>query len=95
MNGMAFVQIAFFLVVLLVLVRPLGAHMAGVYAGRRNPMTAVLAPVERAIYRFSGVDPEAEMSWKQYAVALLAFNAIGFVFLYLILRLQHLLPLNL
>jgi K+-transporting ATPase ATPase A chain len=94
MNGMAFVQIAFFLVVLLVLVRPLGAHMAGVYAGRRNPMTAVLAPVERAIYRFSGVDPEAEMSWKQYAVALLAFNAIGFVFLYLILRLQHLLPLN-
>jgi K+-transporting ATPase ATPase A chain len=94
MNGAALLQIGFFLIVLLLLVKPLGIYMARVYAGNRGPLDFVLGPVERAFYRLSGVDPVLEMSWKQYALALLAFNAIGFFFLYFVLRLQHLLPLN-
>ena len=89
MNGMALLQIAFFLSVLLLLVKPLGSYMAGVYAGRRGPLDFVLGPVERAFYRLSGVDPAAEMSWRQYAWALLAFNALGFLVLYLMLRWQR------
>jgi K+-transporting ATPase ATPase A chain len=94
MNGMALLQIGFFLTVLLLLVRPLGAYMARVYAAGKTPLDRVLGPFERAMYRLSGVDPAVEMSWKQYALALLAFNAFGFLFLYLVLRLQDLLPLN-
>ena len=94
MNGMALLQIAFFLSVLLLLVKPLGSYMAGVYAGRRGPLDFVLGPVERAFYRLSGVDAAAEMSWRQYAWALLAFNALGFLALYLMLRWQRWMPLN-
>ena len=94
MNGPALLQIAFFLTVLLFLVKPLGAYMARVYSGGGNPLDPVVGPFERALYRLSGVDPTTEMSWKQYALALLAFNAAGFLFLYLLLRWQHVLPFN-
>lgn len=94
MNGMALAQIAFFLSVLLLLVKPLGSYMAVVYLGRSSSLEPLLGPLERTFYKLSGVDPETEMSWKQYALALLGFNALGFLFLYLLLRLQHLLPLN-
>ncbi len=94
MNGMALLQIAFFLSVLLLLVKPLGSYMAGVYAGRRGVLSLLLGPAERACYRLAGVDAAAEMSWPQYARALLAFNAFGLLFLYLLLRLQRWMPLN-
>jgi K+-transporting ATPase ATPase A chain len=94
MSGMALAQIAFFLTALLLLVKPLGSYMARVYSGGGGPLDTVLGPIERVFYRLSGVDPAAEMSWKQYALALLAFNACGFLVLYLALRLQYLLPLN-
>ena len=68
--------------------------MARLYQGERTFLTRLLAPLERLIYRLLGVDPQEEMSWKTYAVALLLFNLAGFLFLYLLLRLQHSLPLN-
>jgi K+-transporting ATPase ATPase A chain len=94
MNGMALLQIAFLLTVLLLLVKPLGTYMARVYSPGRNPLEPILGPIERAFYRLSDIDPTSEMSWKQYAFAVLAFNAAGFLFLYLLLRLQHFLPFN-
>jgi K+-transporting ATPase ATPase A chain len=94
MNGMAWAQIAVFLVVVLLLVRPLGAYIAGVYGERRGTATAWAGPVERAVYRAAGVDPKAGMTWREYALAFLSFNALGLLALYLLLRLQHLLPLN-
>ena len=90
----SYLQIALYLVVLLVLVKPVGLYMARIYEGQNAWLNRLLAPVETSIYRISGVDPAQEMSWKTYAVAMLIFNFAGLVVLYLIQRLQHLLPLN-
>jgi K+-transporting ATPase ATPase A chain len=84
------IQLSLFLVLLLALVKPLGAYMARVYEGK----IAFLRPVENVLYRLAGIDPAHEMDWKAYTIAVLLFNAIGFLFVYLILRLQDLLPLN-
>jgi K+-transporting ATPase ATPase A chain len=94
MNLFGWLQFAFYIIVLLALVKPLGLYMARVYQGERTFLTRVLAPVERLLYRLAGVKPENEMNWKIYAGTLLLFNLIGLLFLYLLLRIQHLLPLN-
>ncbi|MDA8083911.1 MAG: potassium-transporting ATPase subunit KdpA [Nitrospiraceae bacterium] len=91
-NGI--IQIALYIVVLLVLVKPLGGYMAMVYEGKAFWPNRVLAPVERLIYRLLGIRPDDEMTWKTYAVAVLAFKFAFFFLLYLILRLQGILPLN-
>jgi K+-transporting ATPase ATPase A chain len=83
-----------YLVVLAGVSYPLGLYMARVYQGERTWLTPVLAPVERLVYRVAGVDPGSEMPWTGYAVSLLLFNFACFVILYLMLRLQGLLPLN-
>ena len=75
---------------LIALVKQMGAYMAGVYEGK----ITFLRPVENAFYRLSAIDPAHEMGWKTYTIAILLFNAIGFLFLYLLLRVQHILPLN-
>jgi potassium-transporting ATPase potassium-binding subunit len=88
------VQIGLFLVVLVALVQPLGRYMAHVYEGERTWLSALLSPLERLVYRVAGVDPRSEQDWKQYSLALLAFNLTGLVVVYLLQRLQGLLPLN-
>ncbi|HWL67972.1 MAG TPA: potassium-transporting ATPase subunit KdpA [Geminicoccus sp.] len=87
-------QIALLFAVVLLTAAPLGGFMARVYAGERNLLTPILGPVERFLYRLAGVDPAAEQSWLGYTLGMLAFNAAGFLFLYLLLRLQGVLPLN-
>jgi len=94
MNLFGWLQFAFYIVVLLALVKPLGLYMARVYQGERTFLAPVLAPAERLVYRLAGVKPDEEMGWKTYAVALLLFNLIGLLFLYLLLRIQNFLPLN-
>ncbi len=91
-NGL--VQIGLYFVVLLALVKPLGWYVARVYECKPCGLDRVLGPVERVIYRFCGIRPTDEMSWKNYGVAMLLFNAAGLLFLYGLQRLQHLLPLN-
>jgi potassium-transporting ATPase potassium-binding subunit len=91
---MDWLQIVLYLVVLLLLVKPLGAYMAQVYQGERTWLHPLVAPLERASYRLAAIDPAQEMSWKRYALALLGFNAAGFLLLYLLLRVQQWLPLN-
>ena len=91
-NG--WLQIAIYFAVLTVLVVPLGRYMARVFEGERTFLSPVLRPVEVAFYRLSGVNEGREQHWITYAVAMLLFNAAGFVLLYALLRLQHLLPLN-
>jgi K+-transporting ATPase ATPase A chain len=93
-TGQGLLQLALYLAVLVLLVRPLGAYMAAVYEGRRTWLSPLLGPVERGIYRAAGVDPAAETDWKRYALAMLAFNVIGFLAVYLLQRLQGVLPLN-
>ena len=94
MNFSGILQIALYLVVLTLLVRPLGAYMARVYEGRRTFLEAVFGPVERLIYRLAGVDPTREMSWKSYAAGMLLFNLASLLLVYGLQRLQGFLPLN-
>ena len=94
MTIMGWLQILAFLGVLILLVKPVGGSMARVFQGERTLLSPVLGPVERLFYRLAGVDPQAEMDWKVYTFALLLFSLIGVVFLYLLQRLQGLLPLN-
>jgi K+-transporting ATPase ATPase A chain len=91
-NG--WLQIAIYFAVLTALVVPLGRYMARVFEGERTFLSPVLRPVEVAVYRVSGVDERREQHWITYAVAMLLFNAAGFVLLYALLRLQNVLPLN-
>ncbi len=71
----------------------LGGFMAAVFTGKRTWLTPVLAPVEGAINRLAGTPP-MEQSWQAYALAMLAFNAVGFITLYGLQRLQGVLPVN-
>ncbi len=88
------VQILFFVAVLLALTKPIGAYMARVFAGERTWLDPVLRPLERWIYRLGGVDPEREMRWTSYSMALLAFSLVSALIFYLQLRLQAFLPGN-
>jgi potassium-transporting ATPase potassium-binding subunit len=92
LNGV--LQIAVYIGVLVVLVKPLGLYMARVFAGERTFLDPVLRPVERLIYRLGGVDARQEQHWTTYTAAMLLFNLAGFVLLYALQRLQHVLPLN-
>ena len=88
------IQIALFCVVITLLVKPLGGYMTRVFAGERTFLSPVLGPVERGLYRLSGVDERAEQNWLTYAVSMLLFSLAGFLSLYALMRFQALLPFN-
>ncbi|KVT65520.1 potassium-transporting ATPase subunit KdpA [Burkholderia ubonensis] len=92
--GNAWTQVGVFLFVLTFLVKPLGTTIARIALGDLPGPLRRVAVVERAIYRLAGVAPDEEMDWKRYAVALVAFNALGAAALYLLQRIQVWLPLN-
>jgi K+-transporting ATPase ATPase A chain len=94
MNTYLWVEIGLFVAVLLALVKPLGWYMARVYQGEPFGLDRVLVPVERHIYRLCGIRPDEEMNWKVYAFAVLAFNMLGVLAVYLLQRTQAWLPLN-
>jgi K+-transporting ATPase ATPase A chain len=91
-NG--YLQLAFYVVVLIALAKPLGAYMAGVYEGRPAFLDGIGAPIERLLYKACRIDPEREMRWTEYAVAALVFNLLGLLVVYALQRLQGWLPLN-
>jgi potassium-transporting ATPase potassium-binding subunit len=91
-NG--WIQIAVYFAVLTALVVPLGRFMARVFEGERTFLTPVLRPVEIGLYRVAGVDETREQHWITYAVAMLLFNAAGFLLVYALQRFQAMLPLN-
>ncbi len=94
MTGNDWLQIVLYMAVLLGCAAPLGGYMARVYEGRRVILTPVLGWLERGLYRLSGIDPQKEMGWKLYAMAVIAFSLAGMAVLYAILRLQGVLGLN-
>src|SRR5215469_15834777 len=81
-----------FLLIVLVLVKPLGGYLARVFAGERTILDPALRPVERVIYALCGIDAQQEMNSKQYALAFVLFSLAGTLLLYAILRLQQFLP---
>ena len=94
MTASGWIQIGLFALVVLAITRPLGAYMYRVFEGERQPLPRLLGPIERMLYRLSGVDPEKEHTWKGYTVAMLLFSLFGLLVTYGIERLQHLLPFN-
>ena len=75
-----FIQVGLYLMVLLLLTKPMGLWIANVMNGESVIANKLGGPIERLIYRALGVKPDIEMGWKHYAVALMLFNVIGIVF---------------
>jgi potassium-transporting ATPase potassium-binding subunit len=94
MTVIGWVQIILYCAVIVALAKPLGGYMTRVFNGERTVLSPVLRPVETALYWAAGVDEKREQHWLTYTIAMLAFNAAGFVLLYGLLRLQALLPFN-
>jgi K+-transporting ATPase ATPase A chain len=94
MTGNSFLQIALYLIVLLASAKPLGGYMARVYTGEWASRNRGLALFEGLLYRLCGVNPEREMRWTEYAIALLVFNLLGALAVFTLQRLQAYLPLN-
>ena len=90
MTANGWLQIAFFVLAILLVTKPLGLYLVAVYEGR----VRWLAPVERVLYRAAGIDPAAEQHWTAYAADMLAFSAASMLLTYAALRAQQLLPLN-
>src|SRR4051812_10886029 len=94
MTANGWLQFAVFAAILLASVRPVGAYLARVLQGDRTWFDVVLRPIERLIYKVSGVNAKDEMNWRQYAYALLGFSAVSALITYGFERLQGILPWN-
>ena len=88
------VLIAVYFGVLIAITKPLGSFMARLFEGERTFLHPVLRPVERLIYRLSGVREDEEQHWTRYSISLIAFSLASFLFVYFIQRLQGFLPIN-
>src|SRR5207248_2492843 len=82
-------QVLIFLVIVLLLTRPVGLYLYKVFNGERTWLSPVFVPVERLFYRLSGIDPEEEQKWLVYAISVLVFSLVGMLLLYLIERTQQ------
>ncbi len=94
MTQHAWLMLGLYMLVLLVLAKPLGGYIADVMEGRKHLLSRVGAPFESLIYRLAGVDRDKEMGWLHYAISILLFSLVGVLFVYLLQRLQPWLPLN-
>jgi len=91
-NG--WLQIFVFLGLILLVTKPLGVFMTRVFAGERTFLDPVLRPIERLLYRITGVDEKHEMGWVEYATSMLLFSGVSMLVLYVIQRVQGMLPFN-
>lgn len=94
MKTQELLELAVFIGLLLGLAPLLGRLMARIFSGDPTPLTQILGPLERLLYRAGGIDPSEEMSWKQYFTATVVFNVIGLLALWTLMMTQSWLPLN-
>src|SRR6476659_2840026 len=94
MSALGIYQILLYFIVVLALTKPVGVFMARLFEGERTFLHPLLRPVERLLYRLSGVREDVEQHWTAYAGAMLAFHVVKFLFVYGIMRFQGWLPLN-
>lgn len=94
MSGSDLLQLAIFLIPLLLAVKPLGWYMARVYTGIAPRPVRWIQPIERLFYRITRVDPDASMDWKQYSLAVLALSLVSVIAVYILQRSQSFMPLN-
>ncbi|MCX6551950.1 MAG: potassium-transporting ATPase subunit KdpA, partial [Acidobacteria bacterium] len=88
MTAAGWAQIAAFFVAVLAVTKPLGIYMARVFERQRTFLDPMARPVERALYRLTGVDETHDMRWTEYGAALLVFSLVSIAALYALLRLQ-------
>src|SRR5260370_5390003 len=94
MTAPGLLQILVFFLLILAVAKPLGLYMTRVFAGERTFLHPVLRPLERLCYAVAGVKETTDQRWTQYAASVLAFSLFSFLILYLLQRLQGLLPFN-
>lgn len=94
MNYNEILQIIIFLSIMLLLAKHLGSYIAYIYQGKYTNHDNILVKIEQKIYKFCKVLPEDSMSWQEYAKATLIFGVLNFILVYLILRIQNILPFN-
>jgi potassium-transporting ATPase potassium-binding subunit len=94
MTPLGIAQIVFYFVVLLIITKPLGTFIYRVFEGQRTFLHPILRPLERLIYRLGGVHEDQEQSWVRYSASLISLSIFSFLFVYVIQRLQGILPLN-
>jgi len=94
MTANGWFQILLFLALILAVTKPLGVFMARVFNRERTFLDSGLRPLERLLYRVTGVDESHDMAWTEYAFCVLLFSAVSMLLLYGILRLQQVLPWN-
>src|SRR5437868_6289036 len=94
MTANGWFQIGFYLFVILLLTKPIGVFMARVFNREKTFLDPILRPIEKLVYRLTGVDEKREMRWTEYAVAMLLFSGVSMALLYLIERTQKWLPFN-
>ncbi|MDO8736356.1 MAG: potassium-transporting ATPase subunit KdpA, partial [Thermoleophilia bacterium] len=94
MTSINILEIVLFVALVLVLAAPLGLYLKRIFNREKTFLDPVFLPIERLIFKATGVDPEQEMGWKEYALSVMAFNFIGILFLFVILLAQGALPLN-
>jgi potassium-transporting ATPase potassium-binding subunit len=94
MTANGWLQILLFIGIIIAIAKPVGIFMTQVFTGERTFLHPVMRPLERLVYRLTGVDEEREMRWTEYAAAMLLFSLVSMLLLYLIQRLQGYLPLN-
>src|ERR1700732_622625 len=94
MTANGWVQIGCYLLVICLLTKPLGIFMTRVFNREKTLLDPVLRPIEKVVYRLTGVDEKHEMRWTEYAIAMLLFSGVSMALLYLIERTQKWLPLN-
>jgi len=92
LNG--WLQILAFIAIIIAITKPIGVFMTHVFNGERTFLHPVLRPVERVIYRLTGVNEKREMRWTEYAGAMLLYSVVSLLLLYLIQRIQYYLPFN-
>jgi potassium-transporting ATPase potassium-binding subunit len=94
MTANGWLQIAFFFLLVVAVTKPLGIFMTNVFERKRTFLDPVFRPIERLIYKLTGVNEEREMPWTEYAVAMLLFSVVPMLLLYLMQRVQYYLPFN-
>ncbi len=95
MNLYGWIQLLLYMLVLLLLTKPVGLYLVRVLEpGGKTFLDPVIKPIERLFYRFFNLNPEKEQNWRQYSLSLFTFSLVGLLFTYALLRFQHILPLN-
>ena len=94
MSAQGWFQIALYFAAMLALTKPIGVYMARVFGREKTFFDPIARPFERALYRLTGVDEDHDMRWTEYAITMLMFSAVSMLLLYVMQRVQHLLPFN-